>query len=541
LPELHKRVDDTIALIKDEAHAEIRNLIRVAKESFPLDHFLNQLGSITTPEGLKAVASQKLGHFVSRLIGDSLDKLNGKDMKKAFQIVQKVVEGRDKFFTAFDKILKEAASQSFALNLHAAYNRSNERKAIIDVEIKLREADGSKNATGVYFMQAAGRGDFQEILADYKPSVVKLREGLLTHKMVSGTLLKFNVAGWHRNFSYEEMHRVIVNTEQQIRHSGGGLVTVITTMDMTAESERRRNRGSKTEEAVLTNFLLRFLADTKVSDSNFDSETQLYAIDVITRMIASYGVTFTDSDTSPQELDEYLMFAKQLGLDRVGATRVALAPMLEPKNGSYGKIESSYDVRYSEAGIEKLLEVQPRKDDIRRILRRIVLANYINHPHLSHVGWLYCSDDVRKLFNKNPTMFTDTQSLLGDATVELSTPIEGILPPSRFANNNQVRNDVATLFRIEDTLIDAIGSLAALLESAGKITTADLEKKLNSFGKALQMFDKHDMGENSIFALFDGLILLSTAARRARSSSLKFVSTHDGVERTKMFTMVASQ
>jgi hypothetical protein len=537
LKELQKRVEDTLDLIKSEAHEEIRNLIRVAKESFPLDHFLNQLGSITTPEGLKAVASQKLGHFVSRLIGSSLDRLNSKDLKRAFEIVQKVVNARDSFFNAFDSVLKEAASQSYAMNLHAAYSRSDEQRAMIDIEIKLQEADGSQNATGTRFMEAAGRGDFQEILANYQPSVVKIHEGLLTHRVSSGTLLKFNVAGWHRNYSYEEMHRVIVNTEQQIRHSGNGLLTVITTADMSAESEMRRNRKSKTEETVLTNFLLRFLADTKVSDSDFDAKTRLYAIEVITGMAASYTITFTDMDTSPQELDEYLLFAKQLGLDQVGATHAALAPMLELKNGSYGSIRSSYDVRYTEDGIRKLIQMHPGKNDVRDILRRIVLANYFGHPWLSNVGWLYCSDDARKLFDKNPIGFTDTESYLGSAPVTLISPIEGIHPPNRFANNPLIRNLTATLFRIEDTLTDAFNSLVLLLGSTKRIKTADLEKKLNAFGKALQAIDEFDMGENTIFAVFDGLILLSTPDRHARRSSLKFVSTQDGIDRTKVFSL----
>ena len=61
---------------------------------------------------------------------------------------------------------------------------------------------------------------------------MKLRKGVLSHTVSSGTSLKFNIAGWHRQFNYESMHRVIVDTEQQIRDSGNGLLTVFTTVDM---------------------------------------------------------------------------------------------------------------------------------------------------------------------------------------------------------------------------------------------------------------------------------------------------------------------
>jgi hypothetical protein len=541
LDALHKRVDDILSLIRDDTHAEIREIIRIAKQQFPLDGFLNQLATVSTPEGLKSVANQKLGHFAERLIGDALDKLNGKDLKSAFDAVKKVVAARDKFFDTFDRILKEAAAQSFALNLHAAYNSADERAAMVDIEIKLREANGSANVVGQRFMEAAGRGDFQEVLANFQPAVVKLREGLLTHKMTRETSLKFNVAGWHKNFSYESMHRVIVNTEQQIRSSGNGVLTVFTSVDMTAESERRKNRNSKSEEAVMTNFLLRFLAESKsvLSDSNFDKKNQLYALDVITGMSAQYNVTFIDKDTSAQELDDYLEFARQLELDRVGATREGLAPILENKNGSFGSVESKYEVRYTEAGIRKLIDLRITDTKIKQILRKIILSNYYSHPTLDDVGWLYGSDDVRKLFDRDPIGFVNTQSVLGGASVSLSSPIPGIQPPSQFSNTFVIRNDVAVLFRIENRIVDAFTALSKLLQSESRIRTSDLEEKLKDFGEALNAFDGFDMGENSIFAVFDGLIQLASSAREARASSLTFKSTKEGTEATKVFTLQA--
>jgi hypothetical protein len=538
LPVIKKGINDTVSLIQDQAHAEIRQFIALAKEQFHLDPLFDQLATISSPDALKALVNQKLGHFVERLIGQAIDQLNGKTLKKAFEVVQQVVKARDTFFDTFDKILKEAAAQSFSLDLHAAYARATERDALIDVEIKLRETDGTVNATGQRFMQSAGKGDFQEILANFQPEVVKLREGLLTHKATSKTTLTFNVAGWHKNFHYESMHQVMVNAKQQIRDSGNGVLTVFTNIDMSVDAQRRK-RGSKGEEAVLSNFLLRFLAETKLSDSSFDKKTQQYVLDVITGMSASYGVTFTDTDTSSAELDDYLRFARELGLDKVGATREALAPVLEFKNGSFGKIDSDYQVRYTEAGIRKLIELRHSDDDIRNILRRIVLANFIGHPTLHDVGWLYASDDVRALADANGPSFVTSASILGGATVRLSSPIPGIQPPNRFENSPVIRNDVSVLFMIEDKVIGAFRQLKTLVNSPGQIKTAELESRLKSFGDALDSFDKFDMGENSVFAVFDGLILLSTTAAEARSSSLTFKSTKDGAERTKVFSLQA--
>ena len=540
LPELKRRVDSTLSLIRDAQHQGIRDFIQLAKEQFGLDAFFNELATLQTPEDLKAVANARLGHFVERLVGSAIDQLNGNGLKKALDAVKAVVAKRGEFFNSFDKILEEAAGQKFTAALHAAYNSASERDALIDMEIRLRQPDGSPNATGLRYMQAAGRGDFQEVLASYQPDVVRLREGILSHRVSAQTSLSFNVAGWHRQFNYQAMHRVIVDAEQQIRDTGNGLLTVFTTADMTADSERRKH-GSKSEQAVLTSFLLRVLGETRVSDSSFDPETAQYAIDVITGMSARYGVSFTDEDTSSDELDDYLSFAKTLGLDAVGANRPALAPFLELKDGGFGKTSSVYDVRYTDRAVSLLMNARPSAGDIRQILRRIVLANYFSDRQLHDVGWLYGSDDVRTLFDDNSSAFVEAQSVLDGAVVRLTSPIPDLKPPPTFVNSRQVREDVAVLLRIENAIIEAFGQLSALLQSTGAIKTADLELRLNAFGKALDAFDGFDNGDNSVFAVFDGLVQLQTTGDAARASSLTFTSIKGGVEHTKVFARPEAQ
>ena len=99
------------------------------------------------------------------MIGDGIDELNGNALKKALRDRQAGGRQARRVLRSFDKILKEAASQKFTLGLHAAYDSASERDALMDLEIQLVNADGSPNTTGQRYMQAAGRGDFQEILA----------------------------------------------------------------------------------------------------------------------------------------------------------------------------------------------------------------------------------------------------------------------------------------------------------------------------------------------------------------------------------------
>jgi hypothetical protein len=72
-----------------------------------------------------------------------------------------------------------------------------------------------------------------------------------------------------------------------------------------------------------------------------DERDQQYAIDVITGRSASYDLTFSDERTTRAELDQYLLFAVDIGLDLARSTRAAIAPVLESRDGSYGKIEGA--------------------------------------------------------------------------------------------------------------------------------------------------------------------------------------------------------
>jgi hypothetical protein len=275
------------------------------------------------------------------------------------------------------------------------------------------------------------------------------------------------------------------------------------------------------------------------ADSTFDEKTRLYALDVITSMAARYRVNFTDDATTLTELEDCLQFAKSLGLDRFGATLPRILPMLQRQNGGFGRIAAAYDVRYTERGIRSLVGAPVNAQDVRRLLRAIVLANYCRHPTLSDVGWLYGSDDVRRLYDMNPNTFVATESTLGGATIRLTSAVPGIRPPARFANTAIVRNDVAVLFRIEDAVLRAFAGLGALLRTSGPIAAATLQDILDDFGRALEAFDHFDNGDNSVFAVFDGLVLLATPAEAARSSSLTLTANVQGADRTLVFARQA--
>ncbi len=542
---LQKRVDSALDLVQNAAHEEIRKVITLAKTEFGLDHYFQILGSIDTPDKLKTTLTDEAKHFVTRLINREIDQLNGKDLKKAFDIVQKVVQAKDAFWNKFDAILKEAASQTASLKINAAYNGSDERDALIDLEIRLVDDAGQPVTSGQRFMKLAALGDFQDVLANYQPDIVRLREGKLTHNISRESALKVNIAGWHQNFSYEESYRVIVNADQQIRPTENGAINVFTTIDMTDEKQQRR-KTTKAEEEMHSNFLLRFIGETRgvIGGSTFDKADQSYAIEVITGQSASYNVTFTDSRTTPAELSDAMLFAKELGLDAAGATIEGLQPMLQLKNGDYGPISAEYAVRFTETGLRRLFAAPVTAAAIREILRVIVVGNYFGQGNISDVGWLYASDDVQKLYAANGNNFVNAGSILDDAmaagAVKVVSPIAGV-HPSPISNGMEIRVLAARLFDVERDIADAFLALQDIVNSPGPIELAAFRMRLGKFGDVLNSFDSASLGDNSTFAVFDGLVRLHSTASEARSSSMALTASPDGAERHMTFILDAKE
>src|SRR6185436_8380798 len=209
LPELQKRAQQTLDLIQNDAHEEIRKVIALAKSKFPIDGFLNSLSDVDSIPKLQALAEDKLGGFIERLIGKGIGQLSKSELGQVITRLNKILNAAQDFENKVYARFKEAAKQSFSFKLQANYSRASERDALIDVMINLATDEGKA------LMRAAGHGDFQNILAAFRPELVRINSGLLTHKVTKQSNFSVNVVGWHRGWHYQGMDRVIVNAEQQ--------------------------------------------------------------------------------------------------------------------------------------------------------------------------------------------------------------------------------------------------------------------------------------------------------------------------------------
>jgi hypothetical protein len=116
-----------------------------------------------------------------------------------------------------------------------------------------------------------------------------------------------------------------------------------------------------------------------------------------------------------------------------------------------------------------------------------------------------------------------------------------VAAPASVVLDRMELNVLATLYNIENSLIDAIKNLYKLLSGA-KIDPVKFEKALGKFGNAMKTFDgfdqttnKHGIGTNTVFVLFDALAKLAGGGTSASISSLQVRSNVGGKTIEKLF------
>jgi len=528
LAEVKRRARATLDLVQQDAHADLRRVISLAKTGFGVDDFFSALAKIDTVEELEAVADEKIGQFVTRLVGHSLD--SSPNVKQAFKEVRAVLDHIDVFKNKLFDAFKAATNSSYRAALHAEYSRASENDALVDALVNLDHPQGPE------LLAQAGKGDFEELLTSPDTTVVRLREGVLTHRTQRGTAFNVNILGWHLNYRYEGFDRVITETDQRLVPSEHGL-TVLTTA--TLEIDRARKRR---DEEVHVNFLLRALGSSAKAVKTAPGEAA-FVVDALTSLAARYELAFTDADTSPSELRDYLAFANDVGLAARGATFSDLEPLLpRAPNGGFGRVKASYEVRFGARAVAALIGVKaiPPKSEaaIRQTMRQMVLSNYLRSEELHDVAFAYATPAVFDVFNTEGVAFANRS----ERAFPIDVALAGIAAPRNVALDRLELNVLATLYNIENSVIDAIKALYKVLNADSPMAPDVFEKKLGAFGDALKNFDqfdqttsKHGIGVNTIFAVFDAMVRLASAGDPANISVLRLKSDANGREVEKLF------
>ena len=503
------------------AFRELREMIKVAKSEFALDPLLMQLSEIDTVPKLKAQAGRRLGSVIQRLVGEDIKQIQSTAIvSRLHATLDRVETFKDEAYAA----IKEAARQACSFNLHAEYARASKDEALVDILI-----DASTPA-GLALLHAAALGDFRQALASYRPDLVRLNHGRLTHNVVKGRGVRVNVVGWHARWRYQGLEKLILRTDQQIVTDDRGGLTVYTTMDLAKNTDRKTLHAR-----TYTNFLLRFFGESH-GVIPADGVNLSYLVDVITSMSAQYDLGFADDRTTFARLSYFLSFARDFGLtDRsVEASTVAtLLPLQGPDD--FGRTTVAYTVRYEEAGLKTLFGAPLDEQVVRRVMRQVILAGYLRTGgELVTLGWAYWTRGVYDLWQQAPEAFVsgaprEFQPIQASPFRDTPSPARAIVRP-----DEQRKLDV--LYRIEDGFVHGFQALERLVQSAKdgrQLSSHQYEHALGAIGDALQLLDHFGESPNTTFAVFDSLV--QHAGGAARASSLTLTSQAGGREVKKVF------
>lgn len=532
LEAIRRRAAQALALIEKSAHEQLRRLISLAKSEFPLDHFLTELNDVTDLDALHAKANKKLTAFAERMMGKVFDSLSTPEAKDALVKFHSVLLSMQKFRdTAFQKV-SEALNQSFQFKLQAEYSRTEEGETLFDFEFDLN-TEGGRN-----LMREAGHGNFENVLASFDREFVVIREGRILSRVTRESRFSMNILGWHRKWHYEGLDRLITQADQRIQSDGNGVLTAVTTLDLEAERERKRQG-----ERIYTNLLLRFIGESQ-GRLEFDPANKMYLIDAIKNMSARYKLILDDPETRPEELRKYLDFAAEFGLSSSGQEAFERMKPLLPvdQNGNFGRVSLSFDVRFTEKSLQALLNPEfyeggkfkpPVEDALRRTMRLIVLTNYLPRGvNFEEMAWAYWTPGVYPLRKRpdfmNPASSRELKPIQPSPLGFKTAPSSVTLTPT------QLRL-LVNIYGIEDALIDGMANLSSIVRQNGKIKPKAFEEALDDFGKALKGFDDLDKGDNTLFAIFDRLIQM--AGGEGRNSSLTLTAKLGAQEVTE--TLVA--
>jgi hypothetical protein len=513
---LQKRASALIELGQGAAHADLRALIHFAKSRYGVQPLFDELAKIDSILKLKAEAETRLGSLVQRLLGDDITKLQNSQLGAVVTRLHAVLDRVDGFEKDVYAKITEATKQTATLNVHAAYRRASDDEALIDIAINTAGDEGRA------LLHAATLGDFEQALSAFRPDLVKLNEGRLTHNLVKSSAVSVNVIGWHAGWHFQGMEKLILHTDQQIVTDDSGALTVYTTLDLTKERSRQRN-----QEKAFTSFLLRFLGESRgviARDPSQNEASSEYLIDTITQMSAQYALGFADDRTSLDELSYYLSFARDFGIVDASIQLSALAALM-PLQGTdnFGPTTVSYDVRYQDAGLARLFERRLDEAFIRRVMRQVILGAYLKMGgELESLGWVYWTPGVFAKWK------ADRQSISSLGPLEFkpiaASPFAGV-PAPRTATLQPGRQRVLdALYSIEDGLVAGLLRLEGLVADAKggqKISPHAFENALGAFGRSLQLIDDFGESVNATFAVFDALLKGVDGAKRASTLTLR--------------------
>ena len=518
---LVKRAKEFVDGGKDKLDSLVRDLIKGAKEEFPLDGLLTKLAEFDTPEKLKALADEKLKGLVTLLIGKAFEELKGSDdFKKAFEKVKAVTEQIANFRKVYSEALKKAVHQSFAANVAVNYKSVRKGDALLDVEIDLSHPEGPALAL------LASRGNFVGVLDRFQPGLVRINKNKLTENLTRSTEVQVTIWNW----KYRHLSEIIQHSEHSVEAAPMGGLLHVYSIDTSAKETTEKQGWDKFKETVKTNFTLSVTGQTfqpqGAPSTGPDGE---FLIETLSKMAASYDLSFEDERTKPSELSKYLELANYLGLGPSGFVITEDLSAQFPAPPGLGKVSVNYAVRYNDAAIRAAFlqfdvtdadQKRRLEEYTRETVRLLISARFTGQRNNveSLLGFAY--NTANHLVFKNAGARSNfVAEQIVTSPIPPWHPMQG---PPRLLTSAQ-KNLLYTYYSQEGRLVEALTKLVRAVGKASRDKVAISASELkNAAREFIGMSDELNKagGPNTFFAVFDKLVQKAAAPGAERLSTM---------------------
>jgi len=513
---------------------EVGRFLTTAKEDFDLpklmDTSIGELDKVSSAAKIADLASTRVGHFLARIVGQTLDSaLNKAEQEELFNDLKTVRDRWDGAKEAIGGFLQDAASIDLEAELSAAYSRTKDDKALVDVSVNMADVEGLKR------YKEAVAGNFEKVfdacLTD--PVHCRLNKGTLSDKLTRKRTLKAAFFGWHSGFKYQDVSQVITSCTQKVLPGENG--TLIVHTDIKGEY---KDDVTKQDEARHAKFTLGLAAVTKPRTRKkfFNDETQRFLVETVEAKSASYSLCTKDDVTKPEELRQYLAFAKTAGLGEVEDLYRTLAHTIPFHDGNFGKVEVDYKVKFEPEALKAIFGSLPDRGEMHEVLRPIVLGRWVREPPLRKAGWAFYVDSYYKEYGKDQLdRFKNDMGL----TFPKPTPPSNCpytLPPCKMDLSESEVRQLSTLYGTEENVIQAWSGLATILASDEPKATAAVEEALSDFLKSSKKFGSFAGQRNFLFTFFDGMARhMAPGVQDVASSLVVTFKDKDEIERKVTF------
>ena len=442
------KLKEKIKTIKKSNLDALKEFIDKKKASLNLDSLFKDI-ELLDPDKLKDNTNKYLIELVHRITGDKIKDLDDK-LNEAKKIVFKVKDFSDSLYKKF----KEALNSSYELSLAYNYRHSDEKDALIDVEINLSTNNGTE------LMQQALVGDFSSIFKIATDSQVLIHKGLLTHKIKRSSQLNISIFGWDYNCT----SKLITNTEETIQQKDDGILYIYNT-EVSSE-EIINSDGETTEVKLVFNIISKCFQQT-------DKEAA-EVIDTIDSLSSNYSLKINDPVTTDDELLKYIQLADYLQLiPAETGLQGFLQEIKSQLNSDYGNVSLFYRIKYDSTALLNIFTLPETalNANSRYALRNIGSVGYSEYSFFANLSEVYKEDS--NYFRKK------SDNLRIDSPGDFEYPTTS---GEKISLNQHQRKNLFEMYSYEDDFIKSLLHLKKIINSAeSQNTKPEIEDLENSF------------------------------------------------------------